>query len=187
MKPGRIQRKRSRGWRMPPGAIYVGRPTKWGNPVRRGAAKPDTLLYLYEQHVLKRVRAGALDLGELSGKTLVCWCKPGDPCHADVLLRLANPTEVAMKAGARTIATDISDLELMGVVCGILEEAGAVDPALKLRFASDLAARVDRLAHIESRVLTMRMVLCICRLEVEALEGALRMLETPILSPGGSA
>lgn len=28
----RIQRQRTKGWRMPPGAIYVGRPTKWGNP-----------------------------------------------------------------------------------------------------------------------------------------------------------
>ena len=30
--PERIQRKRTKGWRMPEGAIYVGRPTKWGNP-----------------------------------------------------------------------------------------------------------------------------------------------------------
>lgn len=32
--PERIQRKRTAGWRMPEGAIYVGRPTKWGNPIR---------------------------------------------------------------------------------------------------------------------------------------------------------
>ncbi len=30
--PKRIQRKRSKGWRMPPNTVYVGRPTKWGNP-----------------------------------------------------------------------------------------------------------------------------------------------------------
>lgn len=30
--PKRIQRKRSKGWRMPAGAVYVGRGTKWGNP-----------------------------------------------------------------------------------------------------------------------------------------------------------
>jgi hypothetical protein len=30
-------------------------------------------------------------LGELRGKNLACWCKPGEPCHADVLLELANP------------------------------------------------------------------------------------------------
>lgn len=32
--PERIQRKRTKGWRMPEGAIYVGRPTKWGNPIQ---------------------------------------------------------------------------------------------------------------------------------------------------------
>lgn len=30
--PTRIQRKRTKGWKMPEGAIYVGRPTQWGNP-----------------------------------------------------------------------------------------------------------------------------------------------------------
>jgi hypothetical protein len=29
---------------------------------------------------------------DLAGKNLACWCKPGEPCHADVLLDLANPT-----------------------------------------------------------------------------------------------
>lgn len=32
MSPKRIQRKRTTGWRMPPNTVYVGRPTKWGNP-----------------------------------------------------------------------------------------------------------------------------------------------------------
>jgi len=30
--PQRLQRRRTKGWRMPPGAVYVGRPTEWGNP-----------------------------------------------------------------------------------------------------------------------------------------------------------
>lgn len=34
--PRRIQRSRTAGWRMPPGAVYVGRPSKWGNPYRVG-------------------------------------------------------------------------------------------------------------------------------------------------------
>lgn len=29
-------------------------------------------------------------IAELRGKNLACWCKPGDPCHADVLLELAR-------------------------------------------------------------------------------------------------
>jgi hypothetical protein len=32
VSPERIQRRRAKGWRMPDGAVYVGRPTKWGNP-----------------------------------------------------------------------------------------------------------------------------------------------------------
>lgn len=32
--PQRIQRKRTKGWRMPPGSLYVGRPSRWGNPFR---------------------------------------------------------------------------------------------------------------------------------------------------------
>ena len=34
MKPIRIQRKRTRGFRMPPGVIYVGRGSRWGNPFK---------------------------------------------------------------------------------------------------------------------------------------------------------
>jgi hypothetical protein len=34
--PARIQRRRSQGWRQPINAIYVGRPTRWGNPYKVG-------------------------------------------------------------------------------------------------------------------------------------------------------
>jgi len=56
--PKRIQRRRTKGWRMPEGAVYVGRPTKWRNP---------------------------FVVGEVHG-----WCPLDQPCHADVLLELAN-------------------------------------------------------------------------------------------------
>jgi hypothetical protein len=89
MTPKRIQRKRARGWRMPPGAIYVGRPTKWGNPFR---IEVDVALALwkYDQHIVKLANLHALDLEELRGKDLACWCKVDAPCHADILLVLAN-------------------------------------------------------------------------------------------------
>lgn len=35
------------------------------------------------------------DLSLLRGKNLACWCKPGTPCHADVLLQLANQEPAA--------------------------------------------------------------------------------------------
>lgn len=37
-RPQRIQRKRTKGWRMPEGAVYVGRPSRWGNPWSVGHA-----------------------------------------------------------------------------------------------------------------------------------------------------
>ena len=39
-KPKRIQRKRTPGWKMPPNTVYVGRPTKWGNPYEVGKCYP---------------------------------------------------------------------------------------------------------------------------------------------------
>lgn len=124
--PQRIQRKRTKGWRMPEGAAYVGRPTKWGNLYRvvneprfgwslrgipekhgewSGIGRDLAIIYatsLFKQVLLK----GELPYGyseiqrELGGRDLACWCpvdqpKPGwwhdtQPCHADVLLRVAN-------------------------------------------------------------------------------------------------
>lgn len=117
----RIQRKRTKGWRMPPGAVYVGRPTKWGNPFAVGEVVDDDLLpFVHEMFPatrnLTRLRlyshAGAAALydrwiievpalmlsvrDELEGRDLACWCPLLDnvglprPCHADVLLELAN-------------------------------------------------------------------------------------------------
>lgn len=68
--------------------IYIGRPSKWGNPFKMSNEKERTLVieqfeeYLYSSGLIK-------DIGELKGKDLVCWCAP-KACHGDVLLRLAN-------------------------------------------------------------------------------------------------
>lgn len=76
---------------IPPDAVYVGRPTKWGNPFRIGTEFCPTredAVAVYALHVT--VGEGRyLPLEELRGKNLVCWCAPL-PCHADVLLKLAN-------------------------------------------------------------------------------------------------
>ncbi len=88
--PKRIQRSRQRGWKMPPGAVYVGRPTKFGNPFtveaygRQGAVGMFAAKLAADKQLLAAVRA------ELAGKDLVCWCKLSEPCHADVLLKAAN-------------------------------------------------------------------------------------------------
>jgi hypothetical protein len=95
-EPRRIKRSRAKGWKMPENAIYVGRPTVWGNPYAVGAQllngeilTADKAVALYEQHL--RENFDERDIRHcLRGKDLVCWCALDEPCHADVLLRIAN-------------------------------------------------------------------------------------------------
>lgn len=87
--PKRIQRKRVKGWRMPEGAVYVGRPTKWGNRYRLDDYG-EKALDNYREDLVAAIDGGHLDLNELRGKDLACWCRVGAPCHADILLELAN-------------------------------------------------------------------------------------------------
>jgi hypothetical protein len=92
--PIRIQRKRTKGWRMPDGAVYVGRPTKWGNPYQVGSfAAPTRAVAVAEfSNWIGRARPDwiAMLKAELGGKNLACWCPLDQPCHADVLLEIAN-------------------------------------------------------------------------------------------------
>ena len=85
--PDRIQRKRTKDWKMPVNAIYVGRPTRWGNPF----ADQDNA------ELVRQFRYNCLTpeficsvRSELKGKDLACWCPLDQPCHADVLLKIAN-------------------------------------------------------------------------------------------------
>jgi len=98
-KPKRIQRKRTKGWRMAENCVYVGRPTRWGNPFTgddavarywrvvipytHGCDMPMHQFYLSECNIREIQR-------ELRGKDLACWCSLDKPCHADVLLEIAN-------------------------------------------------------------------------------------------------
>jgi len=89
--PQRIQRKRTRGWRMPPATVYVGRPTRWGNPFTGPEAVTLFQQRLHDERKLQPDRFEAL-LAPLRGKHLACWCPLDQPCHAEVLLALANPS-----------------------------------------------------------------------------------------------
>ena len=98
--PKRIQRKRTKGWRMPDCAIYVGRPTKFGNPFNVTDDRTNAeAVFAYEQWLTcpcitadipekKKVILDSLE--ELRGKDLVCWCRLSSACHADILLDLSN-------------------------------------------------------------------------------------------------
>lgn len=66
--------------------VYIGRPSKWGNPFSLDEYEREEAIALYEQHLGQELIE---DLPELRGKTLGCWCAP-KPCHGDVLARLAN-------------------------------------------------------------------------------------------------
>lgn len=110
MFPKRIQRRRTKGWRMPPNTVYVGRPSPLGNPFRCGPyhetavdlfrqcistfpVKPSKIA-IWKAHggnaaLLIGIASGALVEG-IRGKNLACWCRLDQPCHADVLLKLAN-------------------------------------------------------------------------------------------------
>jgi hypothetical protein len=126
-QPVRIQRQRAAGWRKPDGAIYVGRPTPYGNPYRVTRAGkvwcvyldiPDTDRVVTVSTVFdeRQARQDAVDgframfrtpggaeqaeyfARQLHGRDLLCWCAPAMPCHADVLLELANqPAPTALE------------------------------------------------------------------------------------------
>ena len=73
---------------IPDNAVYIGRPSKWGNPFVIGLdGTREEVISKYANWLHK---SGLIEqVGELRGKDLVCWCSPL-PCHGDVLLRLAN-------------------------------------------------------------------------------------------------
>lgn len=109
--PVRVKLSRAKGWRMPENTVKVDRTTKWGNPFIVGVhgTREECVLWF------KILMSGGIVLGfgkdaegvwhgdrqiaylkhvkanhfRLRGKNLACWCH-GEPCHADVLLEIAN-------------------------------------------------------------------------------------------------
>jgi len=108
--PVRLRRSRAKGWRKPPGAVIVDRTTPWGNPFRAGdPGVPDRAeaVRLFRAAVLGFTSNGSFCKPQahpdsyigriirdapvrLRGRDLICWCPLDAPCHADVLLELAN-------------------------------------------------------------------------------------------------
>lgn len=114
--PERIQLRRTKGWRLLSGAVFVARPSKWGNPFRIVPNEDIIGYHLSDDGEisgffpdLATARAAAVeefrdlmalklqypgtnypDPRELRGLDLACWCPLDEPCHADVLLEIAN-------------------------------------------------------------------------------------------------
>lgn len=96
--PVRVQLRRSKGWKMPPNTFKVTRPGVWGNPFRFPSIEaPDaaTAVALYREHIKTCPQLIADAKRYLRGKNLACWCPVGAPCHADVLLEIANAPEAS--------------------------------------------------------------------------------------------
>jgi hypothetical protein len=77
---------------MPEGAVYVGRGSLWGNPYTVALYGRTLALANYRSRVMGMLAVG-IKLDSLRGKSLACWCPLDQPCHADVLLELANAVE----------------------------------------------------------------------------------------------
>lgn len=114
--PSRIQLRRTKGWKMPAGVVKVDRSSGFGNPYRVSEAKPrdgkpldkpwwvegPSQVWMFATREEATAAAVKLFAGTMTdymkdkvrvglrGKDLACWCVPGTPCHADVLLEIAN-------------------------------------------------------------------------------------------------
>ena len=97
--PIRVQRRRTKGFRLPANTKCVTRPGPWGNPFESATEfaeameccselrhVPDWMDFEKGQRILWMIE----HLDELRGLNLACWCGPGKLCHADHLLAWAN-------------------------------------------------------------------------------------------------
>jgi len=101
----RIQRQRTKGWRMPEGARYVGRGTRWGNPFRPDRAIPAAdvweatqdraaVLIAYRAWLREQLQQDPAFLDPLrAAPALACWCPLDVRCHADILVEQLAATE----------------------------------------------------------------------------------------------
>jgi hypothetical protein len=93
-QPRRVQLSRRAGSRLPAGAKSVAAPTKWKNPYRPAQRSPEAnarAVELYRLHLEGEPELVEAARRELAGRDLACWCPLDLPCHADVLLEVANP------------------------------------------------------------------------------------------------
>ena len=110
--PRRIQLRRAAGWRLPAGAVSVAAPTKWANPFRPARRTPQANIAAVEHY--RAYLAANPDLlrlarEELPGLDLACWCSPSLPCHADLLLAIANPAGPTFPAPLSPLPATVAD------------------------------------------------------------------------------
>lgn len=109
----RIQRKRTKGFKLPENTICVNRGTKWGNPFRvlseegywvvrdqdggywgrlytEKIGAIEMSIECYKRYIDKQFQLKKLNIGKLRKKNLACFCPLNSPCHADYLLELTK-------------------------------------------------------------------------------------------------
>ena len=103
VSPQRVRLRRTQGFRLPPDTVVVSRPSRWGNPFRAArnaeeraregfVADRATAVACHDEWLTTQARHLWPEIREkLGGKNLACWCPLDGPCHADTLLRIANP------------------------------------------------------------------------------------------------
>ena len=81
---------------MPPNTVYVGRPSRWGNPFKIGVhGDREEVLRKYRIWIEQKLSQDPDFLTPLRSKNLACFCKLTEPCHADILLELANQIKIS--------------------------------------------------------------------------------------------
>jgi uncharacterized protein DUF4326 len=100
--PHRVQLQRRKEWRLPANTVKVDRSTRWGNPMRiRQGNTADAAVADFRLWIAGGAPERFKDVGReppsieeiqrlLAGRNLACWCAMDAPCHADVLLEVAN-------------------------------------------------------------------------------------------------
>ena len=152
LMPERIQLSRARGWRKPPGAIVVSRPSMWGNPFNWQDARDEWgctpgqaragVVDIYRDWLsmkeperfsaeLRPARVAILaNLSSLRGKALCCWCPTWTVCHADVLLERLEARLDALPHADAHGASDLLD--------ALRAQRATARDALLVAMASDL-------------------------------------------------
>jgi len=105
MMPTRIQRKRTKGYKQPPGTYYCGRPGKFGNPYSLAGYDRYLTIAYFRVYVDIKLQNDPTWLDELRQyEYLSCFCRLDESCHVDVLIELlkvkdTDETKITIQSG----------------------------------------------------------------------------------------
>lgn len=119
----RIQKKNfnDNDWKNNSNAVYIGRPSQWGNPFKVEDYGRTECLNLYRNWLIIQLAMNPYFLEPLRGKDLVCFCKLNEQCHGDIITEFLNLTEtnkqtdylvLSMKSDIEKLKKDVEKLQL---------------------------------------------------------------------------